>query len=62
MKKHLADVFVNLYKTYKRLCPAERPEHAFYLQPLRVTVSIHGHSTLAAVSRIFKTAGISGYK
>ena len=62
--------FVNLYKLYQSKCPKDRPNQAFYLQPLKNptndcwfnTVPI-GHVTLAGtVARICKKAGIKGYK
>ena len=61
---------MNLYKLYKTKCPKDRPEHAFYLQPLKSptadcwynTVPI-GHATLAGtIARICRQAGITGYK
>ncbi len=62
--------FVTLYKKYQSKCPAQRPEHAFYLQPLKkpsrdcwYSVMPIGHYTLAGtVSRMCKAAGIAGYK
>lgn len=61
--------FVRLYKLYKSLCP-NQPDDAFYLTPLKKPTSgcwfsrtALGHNTLRdTVKRIYKGAGIQGFK
>ena len=61
---------VRLYKLYIKLCPQDRPGHAFYLQPLKkpkqdcwFTVKPLGHNTLDNMVReMCKDAGITGHK
>ena len=61
--------FVCLFKLYSSLCPANRPDHAFYLSPLAnpkdscwYSHTPLGHNKLRnAVAEMCKQAGISGY-
>ena len=62
--------FVRLFKLYRSLCPTDAPKHAFYLQPARsptescwYSTRPLGHTPLGkTVSRLCKSAGITGYK
>ena len=62
--------FVRLYKLYESKCPANRPQNAFYLQPLKkptadcwYSSNPIGHCTLSGtMARLCKSAGISGFK
>ena len=62
--------FVRLFKLYQQLVPENRPDHAFYVQPLKKPTSDCwfsnkplGHQTLAGtVARLCKQAGITGFK
>ena len=62
-------MFVRLYKLYNSHCPADRPDHAYYLRPLQKPVSDCwysnqpvGHNKLdTSISRMCKNAGITGY-
>ena len=62
--------FVQLFKLYNKLCPADRPHSAFYLAPLnkpkescRFSRSPVGHNTLKNfVGSMCQEAGIVGYK
>ena len=74
--KHHANVsntercFVRLFKLYMQKCPADRPNDAFYLQPLQKPTSdcwysarpLGHHSLGRTVARLCKTAGITGFK
>ena len=61
---------VRLFKLYNKLCPKDRPENAFYLQPLRkfkedcwFSVKPLGHNPLDnMVKQMCKAAGIVGFK
>ena len=61
--------FVRLYKLYNSRCPANRPDHAYYLKPLQkpenkcwYSNQPVGHNKLdTTISRICKDAGIPGY-
>ena len=62
--------FVRLYKLYHSLCPPNRPENAYYLQPLKkphngcwyAPVPV-GHTKLrSTISRLCSTAEIPGYR
>ena len=61
--------FVRLYKLYNSHCPADRPDHAYYLRPLEkpegdcwYSVQPVGHNKLnISISRMCKNAGISGF-
>ena len=64
--------FVRLYKLYMSLCPADAPDHTFYLKPLDPSKQSNtcwyskralGHNTLdKTVSRLCSAAGIGGFK
>jgi hypothetical protein len=62
--------FVRLFKLYNSLCPAERPDNAFYLSPLTkpkercwFSRTPLGHNRLKnIVKRMCEKAGIPGYK
>ena len=62
--------FVRLFQMYISLCPADAPPESFYLRPLKLPTATCwyskqaiGHSNLeSTVARLFKTAGIPGYK
>ena len=74
--KHHANVsitercFVRLFKLYMQKCPANRPNDAFYLQPLQKptpdcwysTRPLGHHSLGKTVARLCKAAGITGFK
>ena len=58
---------MNLYKLYKTKCPKDRPEHAFYLQPLKSPTADCWCNTVpialaGTIARICRQAGITGYK
>ena len=61
---------VRLFRLYNNLCPKDRPENAFYLQPLRkpkqdcwFAAKPLGHNPLdSMVKEMCKAAGITGYK
>ena len=61
---------VRLFKRYTELCPSQRPESAFYLQPLArpkencwFANKALGHNTLDhMVQEMCKAAGIQGFK
>ena len=61
---------VRLFKKYLQLCPTDVPPECFYLQPLKSPTATCwysklplGHSNLdSTVRRLFKTAGVEGYK
>ena len=61
---------VRLFKLYNNLCPKNRPEGAFYLQPLRNTTSdcwfsvkAMGHCALdGMVKKMCESAGIEGFQ
>ena len=62
--------FVTLFKLYQSLCPSDRPEKAFYLQPLQrpngscwFSKQALGHNKLeATMARLWKAAGIEGFR
>ena len=62
--------FVRLFQKYQQLTPADKPPHAFYLQPLRNPTQVCwyskkplGYHTLSnTVARLCQDAGIHGYK
>ena len=62
--------FVELFKLYQKMCPANRPKEAFYLQPLEkptptcwFTCRPIGHNKLeGTVARLCRQAGIPGYR
>ena len=61
--------FIRLYKLYNSRCPADRPDHAYYLKPLQkprnecwYSNQPVGHNKLdTTISRMCKDAGILGY-
>ena len=62
--------FVWLFQAYNRLCPPDRPNHAFYLLPLTnpkgdywfSKVPIGKHKLSSAVANMCSEAGIQGFK
>ena len=68
--KNPSRCFVQVFKMYQDLCPAYRPDNAFYLAPLKkftthcwFSRSLVGHNTLKNfVANMCKEAGIQGYK
>ena len=62
--------FVELFKLYQKMCPANRPKDSFYLQPLEKPTPTCwfscrpiGHNKLeGTVARLCRQAGIEGYR
>ena len=61
--------FIRLYKLYNSWCPADRPDHAYYLKPLQKPKNEFWHSNQpvghykldATISRMCKDAGMPGH-
>ncbi len=68
-EKNPARCLVRLFQKYNDLCPADRPDHALYLKPLKKPKSTCwysrvplGHNALAdTIPRLMREAGIEGY-
>ena len=59
--------FVRLFKLYQQLVPENRPDHAFYVQPLKKNIGLLVFKPTAGTSNtrwhsLCKQAGITGFK